>query len=360
MSFEDLLAKFATQSQEQWLQLARKEWRGRNPEDFAIHFADAEEASAKTQSLSPYYATQLQTRDIEHDHVDGESDSSQPVGWNCLSDLSQTAQDQADSTQLLDLILQELEGGAQGFVLEAERLLSLADVDHAIRFDFLQVHLVGDTSAILDGLSSLIPIDQSADVQLYVPVAAGRGEEAVRLLARFPSLRWVLELNGHSAVELVADLRRQLSELLASGQSEKLHLLLPRLAIRYPAPVDYLSGVALPGAMRQICIGLLNVGIASDHSILPTFTASIQPKSFDLPEQYLIDATVRVTAAVSGGVDATIVGPFGKTARDRRQARNLQQVLSLESGLAQAKQAVSGASFFEQAIDVLVKSSVQL
>ena len=356
MTFEELLTHFAPQSSEAWERLASEEWRGKTPADFAIDLANPDMASGARPSIAPFYALP-QVSSVQDVATTNNADSSRPPRrWTLLSDLriaeSESPSDPQQST--FEQILVELEGGAEGFSIEAGRLNELVGSKDAIRFDFIQVHLENGATGksdtpVLETLSSIVPVEQSAEFALRLPFPSGDQEEAVRLLSRFPRLAWTVDLRGESALDVVADLRRHLSIYLSESWRHARHLLLPRLTIWYPGPANYVAGVALPEALRRVFRKEIEEQAPEFAASAPELVVVTQAVGASTRESYLIDATVRITAAVAGGVGAGLVSPFGPSDRFRREARNLQQVLALESGLATVRDATRGAALFEAA-----------
>ena len=350
MTFDELLGRFAPQSQAAWQQAAQREWRGRPAADFALSVDG--DLQADEAPVVPFAAT----------HPSGgppppaPSAATERIGWVPVSDLRARGPGDLDP-------LAELTGGAQGLIVGSEQLAELRAEALEVRFDFLHLLVFGNGEGMLDALTDLIPVQQAGEVELRLPLLAAQGTELVRLASRFPRVRWMIDLGADSPTAQLANLRRHLTTLSGEEQSDATDWRAVPLTVCYTPPADYIYGVCLPGAMRDVWLAWCDDGggaghppqLASGLEILATVTparAAIDRKL--TAEGYSIDATVRVTAAASGGADFISVASYGSERRYRREARNLQQVLLLESGLPLARDVTRGAALLQRLRERLV------
>ena len=350
MTFAELLAKYDPQSQVEWQRQASQEWRGRPVEDFLLQFGAAPAGAASTAQVLPFYATTTPGQPAPAEAPDDVR------AWTIFS--HSTAAKAAAALQgetLAAHLLQELDFGAQGLCLTVDQLQSLQGYASAIRFDFLSLYITDQPDRVSAVLQELVPAGQAAGLNLYLPWQISTTSKYNELIESFPQVHLVIDLGNVDLSIGCVEAADIIAQALESNIAQPQPIASPKFVIRYSPPADYLFGVALPGALRDL-YHLAHKKINSSAAHSPEIFAHVQSDAAtgQTAEAYLIDATVRLTAALSGGIDAAAVAPFGDSVRYRREALNLQHVLALESGLAGMPHPTTGSPFFAAVREALL------
>ncbi len=319
-----------------WANRAAKEWRGRPAHDFDIVLDDA-------VRLAPYAVP-----DRSAEATGSVLAMNGDAGWRQVSDLRGLGAEVS-----LEAVLAELEGGAQGILLDADQLAHLAGAGSRVRFDFVQLVVAGRSASLFPDLANLIPPEQRPEAEVSLMAGAGHP----------PTLEWpalhggvtVPELAGLSAT--LAESYKMMSQRLSDDKASQLPQSSETFSLWYPVPPAYLDAVILTTALRKLWRKLSEASNYAAQLDL-RLCALIAPTSVVASaEAYLIDATVRAVAAVSAGVSVLSVTPYSTSREHRRQARNLQHVLALEAGLGRHIDAVTGASLIEAGVEALLSTN---
>ena len=321
MTFEELLGGLPRQTQEQWAARAEREWRGRSGAAFAKTFG--RDADGAEVTVGPFAATSADRSPV--------SRPARPT-WTPLSDLRPLG----DALTVRDA-LAELAGGAQGFCLDAAQLPPLAGSGEVIRYDYLTLDVHGGDDATAARLAAVIPEGQRAGASV---TAVDMGHFSLDGVAAV----------GHGASLPVGDTPLgTAAAALSTFERGAVD------AIAVPIPSDYLDAVTLLGTADLLWANVC-AARGADLSALGLH-AHVRPSPGGTPEAYLIDASVRALAAVSAGVDALTVTPYSASLEHRRQARNVQQLMLLEAGLAERPDVLTGAAWFEEAVVTLARAA---
>ena len=339
MTFEELLGGLPRQTHEEWAARAEKEWRGRPSAAFAKTLGL--DGGGAEVAVGPFAATSEARHAI-----------SRPARatWVPLSDLRVLG----DALTPEDA-LSELEGGAQGLCLDAGQLPRLAGSGEVIRYDYLTLEIHGVDLRTRATLLDVVPEGQRAGVRLCLRERVGdEGSWRSEALA-FPKARRVYQPPpAGNAVDYCSGVLRELEAPRGKPALRGHGNLTGGLAL--PLPSDYLDALTVLGA-----VDLLWANVCALHEVAtdPLYlSAHVAPSdATETPEAYLIDASVRALAAVSAGVDALVITPSSSSVEHRRQARNLQQLMLLEAGLAQRPDVLTGAAWFEEAIIAVAQAA---
>lgn len=335
VTFDELLAGLPRSTHAAWRAAAAHELRGESTDTIALHL----------DGLDPTepYATPTADATTVSAFV--------RYGFAQLSDLTDAQQVTAA------LVLTELEGGASGVTLDLDR----GRIDwvgfEAVRFDIITTHVVGQTDALLAFAKTLherLELAAREEVELLLeprdPLAlATRWAEVTGL---FPRARFAFAADAAALDDWLQTAERTVA---ASPDPQRL---LARTALAWTPPADYLTTVVTQRAVQLLWANLCArhlYGDAADQPLpAPLVLARIAPADdAQTPEAYLIDATIRTTAALSAGAGAVSIAPHpgqGSAAglvTQRRRARNVLNVLAIEARLGQEGDALRGAALLE-------------
>lgn len=251
-------------------------------------------------------------------------------------------------------VLAELEGGAQGLWLPRGGLPAGGLPE--VRFDFLVTALASAGGGAVPPALEVIPPGQRGDAQVWVASAPAEAAAVSRALRReFPKGAVVIadDLAGADPFARTLHRVRRLGEALAGAAAPaEARELCRGIVLAVTPPADYLEALvelrAVGLAFGRLCAG---AGVADGGPPLRTWARIAPTGPEQTPEHYLVDATVRATAALTAGATAVSVAAHAGSdpARERRRARNVANVLQLETDLASAGDPLAGAAWVEGA-----------
>ena len=193
---------------------------------------------------------------------------------------------------------------------------------------------------------------------MWVASAPAEAARALRALRReFPEGAIVVADDFAGADPFARTLHRvrRLREALASATAPAEARELRRgIVLAVIPPPDYLETLvelrAVGLAFARLCANA-DADAVDGAPALRTWARIAPAGPEQTPEQYLVDATVRAAAALTAGATAISVAahPGGDPARERRRARNVANVLQLETDLASAGDPLAGAAWVEAA-----------
>ena len=334
MNFETLLSSLPQTGIEEWRKAAAKQLKGEALESINVHIDSA-------ISQEPYAV-------YSPDHVKSVGGT---YGWTVLSDLTNPPQLEAD------LVMEELEGGTQGFVLSDKAFGLTPEQLKEVRFDFLKLVLLASHSAdSIDWMSKVIPGDQRSGATVYLSTSAIAAHQTLQQLQ-------ASGVNGHvilvapdcSTEERLFQIIDNLKQALAHCPTiDAANKLANRLAFFWPIAADYAQNLIELRAIRLLSANCCHAfGLEQP---LPSLTI-IGSISGELNQAHLIDASTRAVAAASAGVDALVISPYsgGDSSINRRRARNIQHVLAIESGFNHVVDPLKGAAFVEKYSELLAE-----
>lgn len=256
--------------------------------------------------------------------------------------------------------LAELEGGAQGLWLPP--LSGSTPAMPAVRFDYLTTVCGG--SGIAERLRELIPASQRPAARVWaLAEAAGASALLDALAVDFPLAAAVVDLTVPAAEGAPLDLAQAMvtfREALGTQAGAKSRS--GDVAFAVDVPGDYLRALvelrALRYAYAAVCAEVDAGGHAAPLRLWARVSAprvghgtAAEAPAVPSAEDFLIDASVRAVAALTAGAEALTIVPYpgGEPAVQRRRARNVGNVLLIESDFAYAADALRGAAWVESA-----------
>ena len=257
--------------------------------------------------------------------------------------------------------LGELEGGAQGLWLRPEALEATASA--GVRFDFVTTVVEGLPSGTSGESLGGIPPEQRAAARVWCAAEARRaGDVLGGALETLPLASAVVGGGGgHDDADTLGRVRAGFDALdrsLASAPRDV--ALADRLVLRYAVGPSYPRTLVEVRALELLYAN--RCAAAGRPEPLPGLRlwAVVEPPSTAVtPEEYLIDAACRATAAATCGPAALTVKPLAAKptdrARERRRARNVVNVLQLETDLAGGPDVLRGAAWVERAATAVAR-----
>lgn len=326
----------------QWREAAKHQLRGKRLDEIAVELAPG--LSAPPYVVSDRAATSA-----------GRFPGERFVGISDLRDLPEPMA--AD-------VLAELEGGAQGLWLAADALRAEALAE--VRFDF--VTTVWDSASppqgVADELASVVPAAQRGGARVWCPVeSAGAGSLLAELREGFPEASVVVTGSRLSSeTGALASLGDYLANLAdALGAAADRPALARALVLRVPVGPSYPRTLVELRALKVLFANLCaHYGLSEPFPALRIWAEVAPPTGTLTAERYLIDAGARAVAAATCGLAGLTVRPFpaaGGDAVHRRRARNIPNVLEVETAMQEASDVLAGAAWVESAAEALGRAA---
>ncbi len=329
MTFEELLASLPKSDLETWRKAATRQLKGRELDSINVDIGGV---------FLPPYA-----------QPGGPAPSVGGSGlWTIVSDV------RADVAP----IIEELDGGAQGLLVEASQLQALAHQGEGIRYDFIHTFIANMERDELQRLLACIPAEQRADANVVLQTEPAQAyqlwAEAERAGLASAHVLCAASSSSPGLAEELLTLLRELKTILSNcGDELRLAEFASNIYAQVAVAADYPSTLVKLRAVRLLYANLLH-GFTCREPLPPLkLLAVIAPQPEQTAEHYLIDATVRVVAAATAGVDAICVS--ARNPLERSRVRKLQHVLAIEAGFAGAGEVLRGAAFVEQAAHKLAE-----
>lgn len=338
MNFTELFSKLPTSTLQDWETAARKQLKGKPLESINVSYIEGVETApfvAGTQTTS----------------VGGGSQ-----GWVQFSSFT------ADSEISGALLLEALNGGAQGIALSFQDLARISTELSEVRFDFISLKVNGLTIAHQERLVDLIPVAQHSQACVIVELAEDLQPADFKVLVdKIGDVKFLLspKLEVGVATSFSAVKSAVKSVLSACETEEELLSTMSRLGVELVLSSDYLQNIIYSHALRLLFANMYHAFGAPEPLNRPYLFGRISPRAEEKShETYLIDATARAVAGISGGLDALSISPYPDSDQflAARRSRNIQNVLAIEGLLGLPLTAVAGAAFFEKAALDLVSS----
>ncbi len=345
VTFDELLAGMPQQDQTTWAHQAAREWRGREPSDFDVVIGEGIRVPPYVATGGPGFASTV-------------AGSDQGSTWTQLSDLRSLGR----SLTVAEL-MNELEGGAQGIVVDAAQLRPLAGAGSRVRFDFLELVVTDPGPETWRDLEQILPSEQRAQAKISLWVREGGAVPSVFRDANHVRDAWprlgvgvciTPRASSRTSAAAALSVMRELHGLsVSSGSARGIDL-----SLCVSVPSDYLRALAWVEAVDLLWRDVAGSARDNDTALPLRVYAGIEcTAETPTPEAYLIDATTRAVAAVSAGVAGLVVTPYSAHVDHRRQVRNLQHVLALEANLGGHGDAIAGARLIEAAAYALAEAA---
>ncbi len=338
MNFTELFAKLPTSSFQDWEAAARAQLKGKPLESINISLGDGSE-------VAPYAIGN------GAGIVGGGSQ-----GWFQFSSFS------SDIDVSADLLLDALNGGAQGLEISFQDFAKIAPQLNEVRFDFISLKINNLKPNDQDELITMIPASQRKGAKLLVALFDGGNiTDYQRIVDEFSEVIFLLSPKLHigdlQSLRLVFEgMKSQLSadDSLRFLASDKV-----ALGCEVMLSADYTSNITYIHALRLLFANTFNSFGMEQPLPRPYLFGRIVPeKEVESHEVYLIDATAKAVAGISGGIDALTIEAYPSTdvLVAARRVRNIQNVLAIEGLLGIPLSAVKGAAYFEATAKALMSS----
>jgi len=338
VNFTELFAKLPTSSLQDWEAAARKQLKGKPLDSIDISMFDAEQRV-------PYAAGAK---------VSFEGGGSQ--GWIQFSSF-------IDSPSLSGAgILEALNGGAQGVEVNFRELIEISDQLSQVRFDYISLRINGLSPGQQQALIDLIPEEQRAAARIVIQLGEeGQLTDYQALVSAFGEVKFLLSpklvVENLESLSLVfQELKSVLTPIEGGPQLEKFAA---QVGLEVLLSSDYLKNITYLHAVRILFANAYHsFGLSEPLPRPHIYGRIVEQADQESHEIYLIDATAKAVAAISGGVDALTIKAFSGDDQQvaARRARNIQNVLSIEGLMGVPLNAVVGAAFFETAAKDLVSA----
>jgi len=243
-----------------------------------------------------------------------------------------------------------------------QSLVGIAGHLKDIRFDFITLKLNQFSPSDQNEFVALIPEGQRSGVKLVIQLQKGvKAIEYQSIVCEFDEVSFLLspklqagELDSFNVV--LEGIKYQLSqdESMDFFTSYKVSL-----GVDIILASDYLINISYVHAVSLLFANMFNSFGFSQPLPRPYLYGRIVPEQdVESHEIYLIDATAKAVAGISGGLSALTIEayPDADILVASRRARNIQNVLAIEGLLGIPLNALHGAAFFESTAKDLISS----
>ncbi len=261
-----------------------------------------------------------------------------------------------------DLLLEALNGGAQGIDISFRELAQIERRLKDIRFDFISLKLHHFEPNDIGRLLELVPEDQRSGSKLVIALGQEvKAAEYQELVEIFGEVSFLLapKLEVGDAMSLNSVFSSIKNELSRDKNLDFFTDKKVSLGIEIALSSDYLSNISFIRAAHLLFANSFNSFGFKQPLPRPYLYGKISPTIEGAShETYLIDATARAVAGISGGLDGLAIEAFpdADVLVASRRARNIQNVLAIEGLLGMPLNAVQGAAFFESTAKDLVSA----
>jgi methylmalonyl-CoA mutase len=258
-------------------------------------------------------------------------------------------------------ILADLEGGATSILLDGTTLRpdDLAVVLDGVMPELAPVYLQQPQGEVPPGAIPLVdPIEGWASGRLPSPVLAGLlpGSSIAINGAVFDSAGASDAEEIGLAIAALIDLARRLED-----GGTPLDTVFDAMVLQVTTSVDFFAGIAKLRALRQLRARIAEQAGINRPPVVHALTSARMLARYDRCTN-LLRNTIACAAAAMGGADAITVLPHDHAsgppdAFSARMARNIQNVLQEESGLALVTDPLGGSWYLEQLTQQLAQAA---
>ncbi|MFK8058329.1 MAG: methylmalonyl-CoA mutase family protein [Saprospiraceae bacterium] len=338
MNFTELFAKLPTSTLQDWETAARKQLKGKPLESIDISMLEG--------TVTTPFAIGTDTT----------TQGGGSQGWVQFSSFAASGEVSGA------MLLEALNGGAQGLELSFSNLKRVSSELSELRFDFISLRInnlsIKNQAALID----LIPQDQRKGANLLVSLDNGvKAKDYKELVDVVGTVFFVLSpklvVGEQASLQHVFDAAKE--QFYSVEKSTELDSVMAALSVEIVLSSDYLKNIIFTHAVRLLFANLYHAyGVAEPLPRPYVFGRISHDGATDSHENYLIDATARAVAGISGGLDALTIEAYPESDQllAARRSRNIQNVLAIEGLLGMPLNAVAGAAFFEAAAKELVLS----
>lgn len=359
MDFKEPLTfeEFKKATYEAWKEQALKELKKDNLESLQWK-------NKNNISLAPYYDSKnTVVRESFHHQINAENDYAVDARW--WENRQEFFINDPESSN--KLIIESLEGGADGIVLKsASKDLNLQKVLKNVKTAYCSISYINGKGESVNYFSYVnnAPLSEKIYGELYwedinEAVAYSQKEKWLQLPEKIRCFGVIASPDDNDVVSLLIKTKQLLDNIPAEHQAG----IVNRMSWRLAVSEDYFEGIAKVKSLRYLLFQIFSaydIKINLQDLFIYAYSPVYSNEKFG-PHENMLKATTAAMAAVIGGCNAIYVQPENiESPMQRRVARNVSLILKEESHLSKNLDPAAGSYFLESLIDKTSKHYWQL
>ena len=310
--------------------------------------------------LQPYYNKKTRVANPSfHHQVNSPNDFAVDARWWENRQEIET-EDPVKSNQL---ILEALEGGADGVVLNPVGAINLEKVLNGVKADYCSVSLLNSNQDFFHHYKNFIQSKKNSSGEIY-------WEKVASIVKMVDDPSWkelptgirCFGITPDKDTDEIVSLLLKTKTFLDSINAQYHNNIISRFAWQISVSEDYFQGIARIKALRMLLfqvISAYNISVRLDEIFIYAVSPVFSNEEFG-PHENMLKSTTAAMAAIIGGCNAIYVEPSDKNSTmQRRIARNVSLVLKEEAHLSKNLDPSAGSYFIESLIDQTAKHQWQ-